>query len=211
MPRRSDIRTPLATAVVAGVMLAPATMASVSGHRGKVHRISKAQRKHFKVLRHARTSADSLPSDLRAIALDDPLGALYGINLGLTREAIGATDGPAALSGIWVAPGNNAICLYVAFADDSEGVGSGNCSSSMSRASAGRLVATLGGLSDLPAGSERVMGLLPDGVQKASIVSRDGDATNLLIHNNVYTAVVSHPDHVRFTDASGDSHSVDVP
>jgi hypothetical protein len=200
----------IAAAVVAGVLLAPASMGSVPKHRGKIHRISKAQRKHFKVLRHARTSGDSLPAALRAIALDDPLAGLYGINLSLTREAIGATNGPAAISGIWVAPGNNAICLYVAFADDSEGVGGGSCSSSTGRAAAGRLVGTLGGISDLPSGSERVLGLLPDGAQKASIVSKDGDATGLLIHNNVYTAVVSHPDHIRFTDSSG-SHSVDVP
>jgi hypothetical protein len=175
----------IAAAAVAGLLLVPASMASVPRHRGKIHRISKAQRKHFRVLRHARTSGDSLPADLRAIA-------------------------PAALSGIWVAPGNNAICLYVAFADDSEGVGGGSCSSSTGRAAAGRLVGTLGGISDLPDGSERVLGMLPDGAQKAAIVSRNGDATGLLVHNNVYTAVVSHPDHIRFTDASG-SHSVDVP
>src|SRR4051812_48432157 len=200
----------LTTALVTGVVVAPASGTSATSHRSKIHHVSKAQRKHFRVFRHARTSTDSLPADLRRIALDDPLGGLYGINLGLAREAIGATNGPAAISGIWVAPGNNAICLYVAFADDSEGVGGGSCSSSTSRAAAGRLVSTLGGLSDLPAGSERVMGLLPDGAQKASIVSKDGDATSLLIHNNVYTAVVSQPDHVRFTDSSG-GHSVDVP
>jgi hypothetical protein len=195
--------------ILAAVAVAAPVQAAPLKNRPKVHHMTKSQRHHFRVLRHARAAGDSLPAALANQALSDPLTSLYGVNLALSRQARGAAGGDGALTGIWVAPGNDAMCVYAALADTSQGSGVSACSSRMTRAVGGQLVAVVGGYGGLRGGEVRLFGLMPDGVRSVSVLDNTGQNAVAVV-GNTYTVVADGPQQVRFADGNG-AHVVDVP
>ncbi len=136
----------------------------------------------FSVLRSAVTGADALDASIR----------LSGAPVDRTQSHRVAVS--SGLFSAWIVPGPNTLCVAV-----TERGGAGAACNPLALASRG-LAMTLGG----SAGTNLVLGVVPDGVTGVTLHMKSGQTYPLSVHGNAYTArVAGATDSVTYTDAGG--------
>jgi hypothetical protein len=140
-------------------------------------------------LRRSRTTDDALPPRWGATLTDDGSDeSHWGANPALSRRT-----GP----GVWIVPGDGYVCVANTAPDDG-GMGLG-C------ATPDDVDRGLLAPSDVDAnGNGVVTGVVPDGVDRVTLVDRDGSTRSADVDRNTYRAAIdANLKEVRFTGADG--------
>jgi hypothetical protein len=160
----------------------------------------------FSALDRKRTVEDALPSVRR--------GPSVGRQVPLSEEA--SVDAARRLSSTsWLVPvSGGRLCLVYSVKALTRGPGGSplppalvqQCAT-VSAAIAGRLVVTqsLGLSSRAASGAVLILGVVPDGVRRVSVIGGDGHTTSLLVGHNSYAGTVVDPTAVSFSDHAGNT------
>jgi len=160
----------------------------------------------FSVLDSKRTVEDALPSVRH--------GPSVGSQVPLSDEA--GVDAARRLSSTsWLVPiSGGRLCLVYIVKALTRGPGGAplppalvqQCAT-VSAAVAGRLVVTqsLSPPSRAGSGAVLILGVVPDGVRRVSVIGGDGHTTSLLVRHHSYAGTVVDPTAVRFSDHVGNT------
>jgi hypothetical protein len=142
--------------------------------------------RRFGVLRRDRRAGDTLPFSASRIVNDPDTPNTSGSNGGLARDSGAGPDGAR----VFVAPGNDALCLAVDAPRPTGGdVAMGGCAD-MKIAEAGRFVE--GAYGGPFSGPDEVLayGLVPDGVDSVVLENGAGERRRVAVSGNVWAARV---------------------
>ena len=148
--------------------------------------ISKDQAAAFAVLRRPQVAGDQLPED-RWPALEGGMIGRLGLNPALARRVT------TEAGDVWVIPGNGFICHL-----DENGMG---CNSTQVAVAKG----LVGWGSARPHEKTIVSGVVPDGVEQVTLISKRGTTKVAGVHDNVYGALLDgFLTSIRFSGPTGE-------
>lgn len=156
-------------------------LSALSRVRPMVTAIPENQATAFGILRRPQAKTDLLPRDQWRSFRVGIIGR-YGLNPSLMRRA------RTNVGNVWVIPGNGMICLALAASPSANSVevGGWECNTTSS-ATAGRTVTWT---SSRASGQTIVQGLVPDGVNKVTLTTKNGTSKTVAVADNVYGAAL---------------------